>query len=455
MATPNVAPQEQAPALPVAVAQSTPALAESIVFYGTFSLLFFAPLAFGSADPWSTLVLQLGAAALLLIWIFRHIRSGTLHIAPHPLFRPILCFGLLVGLQIVFGLTAYRYQTISETLLYMAYGCLLFLAVQAVQRTSQVKLLAWTVSAYGTGVALFALLQSLSSNGKIYWLWQPETGGWIYGPYVNHNHYAGLMEMLFPIPMVMALTQHIARRWRPLPIFAAVLMAATIFLSGSRGGMIAFLAQMIALGIVIGLKQSRRTAFGAGVVLVVVAVLLVWIGGEGLIDRLTSIHREAKTEIAGGTRLAIDRDGLKMFARKPLLGWGLGAFPVVYPQFRSFYSDKFVNRAHDDYLQLLVEMGLLGFAMMMWFVALTIRGAIRKLGDWKWDFNGAVALAALLGCIGILVHSLLDFNLHVPANAAWFYVLCGIAAADTKFGAHRRRRHRRHKSALSETPLSN
>jgi hypothetical protein len=63
-------------------------------------------------------------------------------------------------------------------------------------------------------MAMFALLQSLSSPDKLYWFRTPRSGGWIYGPYVNHNHYAGLMEMLFPIPLVFAFTRFARGRER-------------------------------------------------------------------------------------------------------------------------------------------------------------------------------------------------------------------------------------------------
>ena len=450
MASPSLAPQEHLNLITPPAAKPAFAIADSILFYGTLSLLFFGPLAFGSADTWAIFLLEIGAASLFALWICRQVLSGSVRIVPNPLFRPVLLFALLVVAQIALGRSAYRYQTIASGLLYTVYGCLMFLVVQLLQRTAQVKILAWAFCGYGTCLALFAVLQSLSSNGKAYWLWEPHSVGWIYGPYVNHNHYAGLMEMLFPIPLVMALTPHVPRRWRAVPLFAAMLMAATIFLSGSRGGMIAVLVQAVVLGIFLGLRKNRRTACMAGCTLLVVALLMFWIGGSGAVERLTSIHNEAKTELAGGIRLAIDRDALRMFRDKPVLGWGLGTFSVVYPQFRSFYSDKFVNEAHNDYLQLLVEMGSLGFLTALWFLVLTFRGALKKMGDWSWDFNGAVALAALLGCSGLLVHSFLDFNLQIPANAALFYVLCAIAAADTRFGAHRRLRHRHRASGTPE-----
>jgi O-antigen ligase len=118
-----------------------------------------------------------------------------------------------------------------------------------------------------------------------------------------------------------------------------------------------------------------------------------------------------------------------MLIRRPILGWGLGTFPIVYPEFRSFYTNMFVNQAHNDYLQLLVETGLAGFSIAVWFLVLVFRQAAGKLKNWTENASGALTVAALLGCVGILVHSFLDFNLQIPANAALFYVLCAIAAS--------------------------
>jgi O-antigen ligase len=151
---------------------------------------------------------------------------------------------------------------------------------------------------------------------------------------------------------------------------------------------------------------------------------------------LGSSHSEISTDV----RIQINRDGLRMFLKKPVMGWGLGSFPVVYPQFRSFYTNFFVNQAHDDYLQLLVEMGLLGFATMIWFVIVVYRRAFRKIANWTSDVSGAVTLACILGFTGILVHSAIDFNLQIPANAALFYVFCTVAAADPFAQPMRRRR---------------
>jgi O-antigen ligase len=118
-----------------------------------------------------------------------------------------------------------------------------------------------------------------------------------------------------------------------------------------------------------------------------------------------------------------------MFVKRPIAGWGLGTFPTVYPSFRSFYTNLFVNEAHNDYAQLLVETGLIGFGLMLWFLVCLYRHGLPTSRRWEFKWDRAVSLASLLGCTGILLHSFVDFNLQIPANAAMFYALCGLAAS--------------------------
>jgi O-antigen ligase len=421
------------------------------VFYGAFGLLGFGPLAFGGVEPWAVFVLEGGVTALFVLWMWNQVTAGELRATASPLFPPMVVFVGLIVLQIASGRTAYRYQTIHTGMLYCTYGLLCFLIVQCFRRTSQVNFLAFAISVFGFGVAVFAIFQSVSSDGKLYWFRTPSEGGWIYGPYVNHNHYAGLIEMLLPIPLVVSVSNLVPQQGRKLALIAAAIMASTIFLSGSRGGMLAFLVQMALLAVfLVRRKKNLTTALALAAFLTIFLGLLVWLGGDALSSRIASIRSETNTEISGGTRLAIVRDGLKMFAARPLIGWGLGTFPEAYPQYRSFYTNLFVNQAHNDYLQLLVEMGILGFAAMIWFLVTMYYHAAKKLGNWTSNSNGAIAVAAILGCTGILVHSFVDFNLQIPANAALFYVLCALGALEPRFPLLHHRPTLRRSSVNSE-----
>jgi len=259
------------------------------------------------------------------------------------------------------------------------------------------------------------------------------------------------MEMLTPIPLVFAFSKYASGRTRWIAAAAAAFMGSTIFLSGSRGGMAAFSLQ-IALFFWFLFRERTRN----GVVLALAGFLLIalasvaWIGGAEVSDRISTLTTHGHSELDSDIRLKIYGDSLHMFAQRPVLGWGLGTFPDVYPQFRSFYTNAFINRAHNDYLQFLTETGLLGFAVGGWFLVAALRPAIRKARTWSGDINGAVALASLLGAAGILVHSFLDSNLQIPANAMLFYVICSVAAMDSHFRNHRREHRRR--VAVEESP---
>jgi O-antigen ligase len=416
------------------------AQAGSMLLYGIFGLLLFGPLAFGAVEPWSIFLVEAGAVALFLLWVSKQVLDGEMKVKWSPLFLPMGVFGLLIVSQLVFHITAYPHDTLSLALLYVSYAMLCFLAAQALLRGAQARRLAVIFSVYGAALACFALIQGISSNGKLYWIRQPRMGGWIYGPYVNHNHYAGLMEMLVPIPLVLSLTRLAPAKARTAAAAAAAVMVGTIFLSGSRGGMLAVVAELVILAaLFVKQKRGLRTAFGIGVFLAIVAGLLVWIGGSELSQRIATAG-PGHSELSSDIRAYINRDGLRMFLKKPAAGWGLGAFPIVYPQFRTFYTNFFVNEAHNDYLQLLVEMGLLGFATMIWFMVTVYARAFKKIGNWTGEISGAVTLACMLGLSGILVHSAVDFNLQIPANAALFYVLCTVAASEPFVQPARKRR---------------
>jgi O-antigen ligase len=413
----------------------------SVLFYATFGLLIFGPIAFGAVEPWSIFLLETGAVLLTILWFATQWLNGEVSVQWNAAFLPMAGFGLLIGAQVIFRKTAYPHDTVSGAMLYVAYGLLCFLAAQTLVRASQARKLASIFVVYGCAMAAFGLLQGVAPNGKLYWLRQPRLGGNIYGPYVNHNHYAGLMEMLVPIALVLALSDLAHEKERAAAGAAAALMAGTVFLSGSRGGMLAIIVELgVFFVLLVQQKKGARIAMGAAAFAVVLVGLLTWLGGKELTQRISSISTETRTEISGGMRLSIDRDSLRMFRQKPVLGWGLQTFPVVYPQFRSFYTNFFVNEAHNDYLQLLVEMGLAGFGIMVWFLIVVYRNGIPKIKNWSSSVSGAVALATTLGVTGILVHSFLDFNLQIPANAALFYVFGTIAASPRLLQRSRKRK---------------
>src|SRR5256885_9998875 len=226
------------------VPASAPSLRRSGILFSVAGLLMFCPLAFGAVDSWSIFILQAGTAILFVIWGLGQSPSARIRIQWSPLFPPMIAFAGLMCIQLLPGVSAYWHATFSQLLLYVSFGILCFLLVQTLTSSREVRTLGTALVIYGSSLAIFAVVQNLSAATKLYWLITPRLGGWIYGPYVNHNHYAGLIEMLIPVPLVFAFSRFGGQRKRWIAASAAAFMAATIFLSGSRGGMIAFTAEI-------------------------------------------------------------------------------------------------------------------------------------------------------------------------------------------------------------------
>lgn len=383
------------------------------------ALLFFGVLAFGAVEEWSISILEVGLAVLFLVWASRQAASGVVNIQPSPLYAPALLFAAVVTVQLGLNITSYRYMTFIAALEYLGYGILLFLTVNSVVNENSTKTIIWSLTVFGFILAIFAIVQDLTSNGRIYWLRTLHNGGWIFGPYVNHDHYAGLMEMLAPIPIVVSLSSLVHGGKRMLVGFAGVVMSGTIVLSQSRAGTASFLAEIaLLLGIVLSKRKKGRGAAAVAVVSLLVFAFVAWVGTGAVWHRLSDLRDEM--------RFAMMKDGLRMFWHQPVLGWGLGTFTTVYPRFRSFYTNFFVNAAHNDYVQMLDDVGIIGFAAAVWFIVAVYRSGLRNADGWKRNWSRALGLSVLIGCTGLLVHSAFDFNLQIPANACFFYFLCGV-----------------------------
>jgi len=384
------------------------------------TVLMFGVLAFGAVETWSTSILEICAALLFTVMVVHELCISGTRVRWNPLYPPMLGFSAIAAIQLILNLTAYRYETLVVSIEYLAYGMLLFTTAQIMSDERSCKALVLAFSVFGSAVALFAICQNLSSTLRIYWLRLPRTDASIFGPYVNHNHYAGLMEMLAPLALVLSLSRLVQGGQRILAAFAAILMAGSIVLSLSRGGAISLLAELPVLFWMVS-RVQKGTLARVRMLLLVVAILafLAFIGSPAMWQHLGHLRDVL--------RLDILKDSLKMFARRPILGWGLGTFQTTYPGFRSFYTAFFINAAHNDYIQVLVETGLAGFSCVVWFIVVLYRHGLKRFGHDEQDWRGVLRVATLAGCTGILVHSLFDFNLQVPANASLFYVFCALA----------------------------
>lgn len=401
--------------------------------YLTVALLIFGPLAFGAVEPWSMFILHVGAVAAFILWIFSALTASRPHLEPQAIHLPPFVFACLVIGQILAGGSVYRHETVTQFMNFVAYGLIFLIATDLFRNEREVRLLCLTLAVLGFTLALLGSVQEFTSPGKLYWVRTPKFGGPIFGPYVNRNHYAGVMELLFPFALMGSLKPSLTGGKRVLLGFAALLMLSSVFLCGSRGGFISVVLQVVFTGVVL-LWRSRHVGLVLSFTLVTVlaAAFGTWLGSDRLLGRLGDVPNEFQADRTGG-RLQLAKDSLQMFTQHPVTGWGLGTFPVIYPKYRTFVTDLYVNEAHNDFVQLLVETGIIGFSVAIGLLVIVFRRGLLQIrhaifGTWR----TVAVCASVIGVVGLSVHSLFDFNLQIPANALLFYVLCAIAGSSSQ-----------------------
>jgi O-antigen ligase len=394
---------------------------------GICVLLSFAVLAYGGVEEWSQGILEVGFALLLVVWALRTHAWKQEQIVISPLLLPLLGFALVVLVQLVFHRTASVYDTRMQFQLLIVYIILLVLLPQAYYRMNHWRGLLWFLMSLGFFVSVFGILQHLTFNGKLYWFRVMRYGGYPFGPYVNRNHFAGFAEILIPVALVPLVLGKVRRERLSLVSLFALVPIVALLLSASRGGIVSFAVQLVILFSLLLVRRLQSKHMLVGGVLVLCAILAVsWIGVQQVLQRFTGYQ---VLDVSVGKRASMRHDTWRIFLDHPILGAGLGTLQMVFPPYESSYDAKIVNHTHNDYLEALAETGVLGALCCLWFLAALFIESVKGLKDLGGSFGAALNLSGLVGCCGLLVHSLVDFNLHIPANALLFFVSAHLATA--------------------------
>jgi O-antigen ligase len=395
---------------------------------GVCALLVFGVLAHGGVEDWARMVLECGAALLLVAWAVRVYARREEQIVVPPLLLPLGALLLVVVFQWAAFRTEWAYGTRTELQLLLTDIIVLFLTAQAFRTMEDWKQFVWFAMFFGFLVSTFGILQHLTFNGKIYWLREMRFGGIPFGPYANRNHFAAFAELLIPISLVPLLLGKVRRERLFVVGLFTVLQIAALLLSASRGGVVSFGVEFAVLVVWLALRRpDGKLLLAGGAILAIVALLISWIGIRQITQRFSAMQ---SLELSTGKRASMRADTYKIFLDHPILGTGLGTIEAVFPPYDTLYDGKIVNHSHNDYLEALAETGILGGLCCLWFLGALFAQAIPLVRPAQRSFASIVQFSALLGCIGFLVHSSVDFNLHIPANAMLFFILAFLATAN-------------------------
>ncbi len=459
-------------------------LASRFLFLLICITIVLSALAYGTVHYWTLSVFSLGAVCVLALWVADGWRLGVLRVSRNVLQLPLLgmlalgCIQLLplrdrqaAGLLATTPVKSLSLDPYATRLVLVQIVALLvyFAAVLVFTDTPRrLRLLVRTITIFGFFLALFGLTQSFTSPTKVYWI-RELSQSTAFGPFINRHHFAGYMELTLAIPLGLIFTGGIEREKKFIYLFAAGLMGIALMITNSRGGIISLMAEILFLGLIasfgahnrrgerhpegnsgrqLSAGQKRRPLLGIatriGLALALIIALfggVILFGGEGAITRFLGTVNSDDPTTGRAHFWSVTLDIIKA---NPSLGAGLGAFGVVYTQYDSRNGLYRLEQAHNDYLQVLSDGGIVGAVVALCFVIMLFRMGLSRMQS-RDKFRRGVATGALAGCFAVLVHSFFDFTLHTTANALLFLILAALATMNGRVEevqAPRRRRRR-------------
>lgn len=436
--------------------------ANRVLFACYLMLIVWAPIPLASNRPWSWAILELWVFWLATWWLLAFAR-GKNHRNPaiEGAWPALVCGGLwlaYVWLQLLplplellrqlspeaarwhaaaawpvqsgpAPLTLDQYGTLDGALKSAAYIAFFALSLALLDRRARITAAAYTLVVSGFAQAMYGGLAALA-----------EPGGVAHGTFVNRNHFAGYLVMCLSMGLgvlIGNLTGDVSRSWKQffrnivawalsakmrLRLALAVMVIALV-LSRSRMGNTAFFVSMLVTG-GIGLLLSKRAPRSMVMLIATLVVIDIFIVGayfgvERVVQRIeqTQLENERAESILA---LAVWKD-------YPLFGSGLGSFRVVFPRYRGPDLKELYTHAHNDYVEFACETGIVGISLLGLLVLMSFIAALRAQyirGD---PLLRGISFGAMMAIIALMIHSAVDFNLQIPANALTFMLVLAFA----------------------------
>lgn len=413
---------------------------ERILLALVLAILVLGPLAIGAVRPQEFLIIQGLSLVALVVW------GARLWLNPRPkLLWPPVCWGVISF--VIYAIARYQFADVEyparqELIRVLIYAVLFFIILNNCFRQESIQIISMTLLALATAVSLYALYQFLTDSPYVWRAIKPDAyRGRGSGTFIYPNALAGFLEMLFPIGVAYLLMGRFKPLTKVLIGYACLAIFTGIAVSLSRGSWIAASSAMLVFSLVlIRLRDYRWQAL---------LLLSLFVAG-GALFFTKGYHAQKRTrDLLAMPAVEQDRymlwnPALQMWRDHYWWGVGPGHFDLRFKEYRLAHDRMQVrpDRVHNDYLNTLTDWGLVGAILVAVPWALFYLGVIRgwkhvqraptDLGT-KRSTRMAFVFGASIGLLAILLHSFVDFNMHVPANAILIVALMALAASHGRF----------------------
>jgi O-antigen ligase len=406
-------------------------------------ILVFGPLAIGATRALPFLIIQGLTLGVMLLWGARFWLSSR----PQLLWPPI-CWAVVAfaGYAIVRYCTSdIEYLARQELIRVLVYACLFFAILNNLHRQESTQIISCTLVFLAMAISGYAIYQFLGHSHRV-WFFEARHDFGASGTYISHNHLGGFLEMLLPLGLAYTLTSRLKPVTKVFLGYASLVILAGIAVTISRG---AYVSTVVALALFFGVLLFHRTYRLPALVLLVVVIA----AGAYYLPKSFPVQARLKPVIEGQGRMEEDsrvllwQAAIQIWQENPWWGVGPAHYDYRFRQVRPVLVQLRPAWAHNDYLNTLAEWGLVGTGLVVSAVGLlglgvlktwpSVRGKARGLGEERNSNKFAFVLGASLGLAAILVHSVVDFNMHIPANAILAITLMALLSSHLRFATDR------------------
>lgn len=415
------------------------------VFFLLLLIPILSTVAYGGTAMWALMLIAPMITMLGTIWLVRSWRMSEFLVSSDPIWYPIaglLLFALfqllpiggtnlsgeLLSISASNSLSLDPYSTRIFIVRLLGYMIFFLAALTFIDTEKRLRKLAAATAIFG-GIAAFAgIIQWLASPDAIYGV-RPTPQAIPFGPYVNRHHFASLMVLFSGIALSQVLGRSASKEKKLLFAISLVLMAISTVLTGSRGGVLAYIAMFAVCSLTAIRKANSGTATvyrfpivaGSAAFVVFIVGLVVFLGGADPLLRGLGLQNETNDITSG--RLHFWSVAWQVFTANPIFGAGMEAFGVAYTKFDTRNGFFRTEQAHNDYLQMLADGGVVGFGIAVSFLVMFVKRGINAITNASSEFVLDTRIGAFAGCLGILIHSFFDFPLRTASNAFFFLLV--------------------------------
>ncbi len=450
---------------------------QKIIECGILGVIVFSPLPAAAVYEWSILVIQLVVLVMMAAYVLMREKPQNNELISLTLKWPrylFLCLCVFIVFQIIPlprfiiallspnahsfqalfspGFSGARFVSLSlipshtfrEGLELFTYFLLGFLIIKTVNTRKQIKRIVYVLVIMGFFEAFYGMYEMYNENPRLLFLKKVHYVDVVTGTFVNRNHLSGYLEMIIPIALGLiiariSLFSLTGLKWRDkilrlsekglslnlLLSAGIVVMAVAIIFSESRSGVFVLITFILFFELTVlyfgrGKERQKWIKNFLKVSFIIITIVALNVGIGSVIERfaLDDLLHEGRPIVWGKV--------VQIIGDYPLFGTGLGTFASVYPAYDDSGRSVRYSHAHNDYLEFLSELGVVGLLLLFGGLAYIIVSSfliwrVRRHPEVK-----GLALGGIVAIVAILIHSITDFNLNIPANMVLFTVIVAL-----------------------------